>query len=361
MRFFNIDCHVSVIGDIAHIFNNLGHQVDDWSLSGHSWVLNKPKREIVLNDGTRLLGGGVSTQENCDKFYNTFKDEFDKYDGFICCYPVEFALLFERWDKPIIVVNCVRYEHPNTRDTEMWARLDSFLKRHLEKGKLFYVCNNKGDQWYTEYYTGIKGEWIPSLCEYTNCQYVGDEKLSLIAERSYIEGIGQDLAIIISRLKNREWRLDWKDVYRYQSVIHVAYHNGSMSIFEHYTANMPMFMPSKEFGKFLYKEGKMFDDITFYKINKMEEPEDINNPNSLRNPEILDRWFDTCDFYDPENMPHIIYFDSFPDLREKLSAFKNNDYQNISKNMKQYNESFRIPMVYNKWREILNKLESTIL
>jgi len=360
MKFFNIDCHVSVIGDVAHIFNNLGHQVDDWSLSGHSWVLNKPKMEIVLNDGTRLLGGGVSTEENCDKFYETFKDEFEKYDGFICCYPAEFALLFEKWNKPIIIVNCVRYEHPNTRDHYLWGRLDIFLKKWNDLGKLFYVCNNKGDQWYTEYYTGIKGEWIPSLCQYTNCEYVGDDSLSLIAERSILDGIPHNLAISISSLKNREWRLDWKDVYRYSSVIHVAYHNGSMSIFEHYTANMPMFMPSKEFGKHLYHNNLMFSDLTFYKINNLPEPDDMNNPNRLSNPDILNKWFDTCDFYDQENMPYIIYFDSFEDLRNKLYSLKKEDYLVISQNMKQYNESFRIPMVYNKWINILENIKKVI-
>ena len=34
MKFFNIDLHVSVIADIRRIFNDLGHDVDDWTLSG---------------------------------------------------------------------------------------------------------------------------------------------------------------------------------------------------------------------------------------------------------------------------------------------------------------------------------------
>ena len=107
MKFFNIDQHVSVIADVAHIFKNLGHEVDDWSLSGHHWVLNKPKPQIMLNDGTQLTCSGVCSQEVCDSFYERNKDELNKYDGFIACYPVEFSLLYERWSKPIIVVNCV--------------------------------------------------------------------------------------------------------------------------------------------------------------------------------------------------------------------------------------------------------------
>ena len=35
MKFFNIDCHASVIADIKYIFEKLGHKVDHKSLSGH--------------------------------------------------------------------------------------------------------------------------------------------------------------------------------------------------------------------------------------------------------------------------------------------------------------------------------------
>ena len=38
MKFFNIDLHISVIADIKKIFTDLGHEVDDWSLSGHAWA-----------------------------------------------------------------------------------------------------------------------------------------------------------------------------------------------------------------------------------------------------------------------------------------------------------------------------------
>ena len=33
MKFFNLDLHIAVISDIKRIFEDLGHQVDDWTLS----------------------------------------------------------------------------------------------------------------------------------------------------------------------------------------------------------------------------------------------------------------------------------------------------------------------------------------
>lgn len=354
MKFFNIDQHVSVIADIAHIFKNLGHEVDDWSLSGHHWVLNKPKPQIMLSDGTQLTCSGVCSQEVCDKFYEQNKNALDKYDAFIACYPVEFALLYERWNKPIIVVNCIRYDHPNTFNPAIRDRLNDFLKSRHKQGKLYYVCNNKGDKFYTHYFTGIEGMHIPNLCEYTGAKYTGTKNKYVIHDRSEITMPG-DLCVGLGSLRNRSWRYSWSDLYSYKGIIHVPYHNGTMSIFEQYTANVPLFLPSKKYAKELFYQNKIFSDLTFYKINKMNEPDDINNPNSLRNPEILDKWIDTCDFYDTENMKYIQYFDSPRHLEGLLKTVNTKE---ISNNMAAHNV-MRRQSVYNNWQEILTSIKSS--
>src|SRR3990167_3799796 len=268
MRFFNIDQHISVIADVANIFNNLGHQVDDWSLSGHHAILNKPKHQIKLSDGTFLISSGVCTQETCDKFYEQYKNELDKYDAFIACYPVEFALLYEKWNKPIIIVNCIRYDHD--LPIQSWtpiikSRLDEFLKRRYKEGKIYYICNNKGDQFYTRYFTGIEGMHVPNLCEYTNAKYTGIKNQYIIHDRSTISVPG-NLCINLSAIRNNSGKYSWSDLYSYKGIIHVPYHNSSMSIFEHYTANVPLFFPSKAYAKELFHRNEMLADLTFYRI-----------------------------------------------------------------------------------------------
>lgn len=355
MKFFNIDQHVSVISDIAHIFKNLGHEVDDWSLSGHHWVMNKPKPKIMLSDGTQLTCSGVCSQEVCDRFYEQNKEELSKYDGFIACYPVEFALLYEKFNKPIIVVNCIRYDHPNTFNPAIRDRLNSFLKSRQEAGKLYYVCNNKGDQFYSHYLNGIWGAHIPNLCEYTNAKYTGTQNKYVIHDRSEINMPG-DLCVSLGAIRNSSWKYTWQDLYSYKGIIHIPYHNGTMSTFEQYTANVPLFFPSKKYTKELFQQNKIFSDLTFYKIQNMPEPDDINNPNSLRNPEILDKWIDTCDFYDTENMKHIQYFDSPGHLEHLLRTV---NVREISENMASHN-ILRRASVYNSWKEILTSIESQL-
>jgi hypothetical protein len=354
MKFFNIDQHVSVISDVAHIFKNLGHEVDDWSLSGHHWVVNKQKKEIKLNDNTFLTCSGICSQELCDLFYETYKDELCKYDGFICCYPVEFALLYEKWNKPIIIVNCIRYEHPNTENKVLWDRLNMFLIKKYEEKQLYYICNNKGDLFYSKYYLNIDGIHIPNLCEYTNEKYTGTEDQFILHNRSHIENVNKTKYLHVDQIKDKNWRYTWKKLYSYKGIIHVPYHNSSMSIFEHYTANIPMFFPSKKFAKELFYKDKIFADLTFYRLYKLEEPDDENNPNRLSNPAILDKWIDTCDFYDEENMKYIQYFDSYDHLTKLL---RHVDTKKISELMAEHNVK-RKENVYNSWINILKNIKN---
>jgi hypothetical protein len=202
---------------------------------------------------------------------------------------------------------------------------------------------------------GILGMHIPNLCEYTNAKYTGTKNKYVIHDRSDITVPG-NLCVGLGTVRNASWRYDWKDLYSYKGIIHLPYHNGSMSIFEQYTANVPLFMPSKQYAKELICQNKMFSDLTFYKIEKVKEPDDLDNPNSLRNPKILDMWIDTCDFYDTENMKHVQYFDSQSHLQHLLNTV---NLKEISNNMANYNV-LRKESIYISWKQILTSIESQL-
>ena len=361
MKFFNIDCHISVIADVNFIFNKLGHKVNDWSVSGHAHIMNKEKKKIKLKSGYVLDSCNHITRKIGEDFYETFKDKFKDYDGFICCYPTEFCLLYELFNKPIIIVNCIRYEHPFTRYKENWDELNNVIRSLKEKKLLYWVCNNKGDIQYTKYYTEIIGTWIPSLCEYTRVFYKPERNYFLISNRTPLTPhILQNKAIHLSQIpRNNRSSFTWDDKCKYRGIIHIPYHNGSMSIFEEYTSNIPLFFPSKKFGKELFKSNHMFGDLTFYRYFKLSEPNDLNCPNSLRNEKILDMWFDTSDFYDTENMPYIYFFDSIAHLNYLLNTLTNADLLETSKKMAEFNKK-RKDMAYKKWNEILTSLEKNI-
>jgi len=357
MKFFNIDCHISVIEDVKFIFNTLGHSVTDWSLSGHASVMKKEKKIIKLKSGYIFDGCNHITRNIGKDFYETFKDELSQYDGFICCYPSEFCILYELFEKPIIIVNCIRYEHPFTRYKKNWDELNDVIENLKNKNLLHWVCNNKGDIEYTKFFTNITGKWIPSLCEYTKSFYNPEKPHYLISNRTSLNSRSlNNNAITLSQIPKKGKWFSWKEKCKYKGVIHIPYNNGCMSIFEEYTSNIPLFFPSKSFGKKLFLKNYMFNDLTFYRYFKIKEPENIKNPNSLRNKKNLNMWFDTCDFYDKENMPYVYYFDSIEHLNYLLNTLTIKDLIDTSNKMKEFNKK-RHSMVYNKWCQILNNIK----
>lgn len=355
MKFFNIDCHISVIADINYIFKNLGHTVDDWSVSGHAEVMGKKKHRIVLNNGYCIDGCNTITREIGNQFYETFKDKLSNYDGFICCYPVEFCMLYEKFNKPIIIVNCIRYEHPFTRYPTNWNELNLVLNSLVSKKLLYWICNNKGDIEYSKYYLNISPTWIPNLCEYTNSTYSPIYNKYIISNRTHISSAQiNNNAIHLDQIPRTNKFFDWSEKCKFKGIIHIPYHNGCMSIFEEYTQNIPLFFPSKRYGKILFSDNKkMFSDLTFYRLYNLKEPDDENNPNSLRNEKNLDMWFDTCDFYDNSNMPFVYFFDSIEHLNQMLSSLTIKDLIETSNKMKQFNIE-RKKDVYKNWGNILN-------
>ena len=170
MKFFNLDLHISVIADIQNIFDDLGHTVDNWSISDHSFIMKKEKKNVKhVNSSTwRSLN-----DEMINNFYNEYKEELKKYDGFIVTHTPCFSMLYEKFDKPIITVASTRYESPFSNNITMWSKLNNFLKKGIDNNQIIPVANNKYDKKYTEIFTEREWKHIPSFCEYTNSKYRG--------------------------------------------------------------------------------------------------------------------------------------------------------------------------------------------
>lgn len=354
MKFFNVDCHVSVIADLKDIFQNLGHEVISWSLSGHTWVFNESPTqvEIIGNDRWRTLD-----QEKCDKFYERYKDELSQYDGFIVTYPTPFALLFEKFNKPIIVQIPIRYEYPFTPSASKWQWLNEYLTEGVKTGKIILVANNKYDQYYANGWLDVEVKYIPSLCEYTKAQYDPKHSQWLLHSRLEFDIAG-------TNIKNKKHALgtgySWKDFYQYGGVVDFPYCNSTMSVFEQYTAGFPMLFPSKELMKELYFEyydlgfNSILHEMSFNRMCSLPnmsafKPKNIDvDPNDYRSEKTLDKFLSLCDYYDSEWMPAIKHFNDFDEMVEmtKQPGTFDND-----------NRPFRREYIYKQWNEILGDLK----
>jgi hypothetical protein len=351
LRFFNLDLHISVIADVRYILEQQGHEVVDWSISGHTWVFGKsPATVDVVNQNT----WGRLSPEMCDQFYERYKDFLSQFDGFIVTHTPAFALLYEKCNKPIIIVNSTRYEQPFTGSPEKWKWLNAYLKKGVESKKIFIVSNNKGDQKYLLQQAGLQSEHIPSLCLYTNSAYTGSTE-GFIFKCPFMEALCRgisDQRLIQNDKLGHPYR--WQDLYAFKGIVHFPYNISTMSIFEEYSANVPLFFPSKKFLRSLQASypDRILNQLSFYQVYNIAQPTTPHDLNNIHDESSLNSWIDSADFYDEENMPYIQYFDSFEHLEQLLKTV---DCKAISAKMNEHNKQ-RQKLVVEKWKKILAQI-----
>ncbi len=359
LKFFNLDLHISVIADVKNIFEELGHEVTNWSLSGHTWVFGRDRDPVeIINENTWT----DLSDERCCLFYERYKDFLEQFDGFIVTHNASFALLYAKLNKPIIIVNSTRYENPFTRSQIQWDSLNKYLRQGVEKNKIFIVSNNKGDQNYLKRYSGIDSEWIPSLCLYTKGQYTGkNDKFYVHAlwDSKKFNDWFETFYYKTNLFTSLPWGYRWQDLYDLKGVVHFPYQISTMSLFEQYSACVPIFFPTKEF---LFELHEKYPETILAHLSFLRVPDLENNPrpeedlNNFLNPKIVKEWIEWADYYDTKAMPHIQYFSSFEHLESLLRTV---DTKSVSQKMKRFTEK-RKRMVFKKWRKILEKVEENL-
>jgi len=354
MKFYNIDLHISIIADMKKIFTELGHNVKDVSLSNHTWVFNRPKDSIPMLDNGRWMN--LTPEQYSNEFYEEYKDELSDYDSFIVTYPPPFSLLYKNFKKPIIINNPIRYEWPFSFNSKNWTEFNEYLRQGVDDGLIILVANNLYDKYYMENFIERDVEHIPSICDYYNETYVGNIDNFIYYSRNKI-----------NELKNP--KIKWKDdifsnhkhsdLLSYKGIIHIPYQISYMSIFEQYTSNIPLFLPTKRFLLELYKKNfNVLNEVSWNNLYHKDSKSFIPykgkyDPNDYKNTESVEYWLEFSDFYDTEWMPYITYFDSFEELDELVSFVNLNE---ISQKMKNFNNK-RKKLIYDKWDNLIkNKI-----
>lgn len=343
MKFFNIDLHISVIADLEKIFNELGHTVDINYLSNHSWVFNK-----VPNNNFNIKQSNWKNidKKMCDDFYEQNKKLLDKYDGFIVTHIPALSLLYEKFNKPIIFVASTRYEYPFTNDLNRCMWFNNYINNN---NNIIHIANNLYDKWYCEQFLDINFKHIPSLCDYTNSKYNKQNDLNLL----YSKNIDIKDSKIIN--KNSLGNYIWSDLSKYKSIIHIPYNTSTMSIFEQYTANIPMFFPSKKLLYELTKNNISFTEISYSQVlgtqqKSISKFKNNIDPNIISS-DLINKAIELSDFYN-DDMNQILYFDDVEDLKFKIN---NINFEGVSDNMKLHNEK-RKKQIYDNWRRVIENI-----
>ena len=303
MRLFCMDLHISVIADFKSACPDV--EVIDWCLSGHAWVMKRNQdRPEHINPSTwqDLSPERIARfQERYDRFLRSF-------DGFIVAHCAAFAMIYEKYQKPILMINSVRYDIPFcfNKDLVGRARWNACLQRLHSKGLLTIVSNNRADQLYTQLGTGITPSVLPSLCLYTNTRFAPTKSTFL----SYGPTFLSHPLLTPKEALSRPY--EWSDITSYRGIVNFPYEVSLMSVFEQFTAGCPLFFPSKAY----WKANPHIQSISAYWGSAESMPREYA---PLSTPEA---WIELADMYTTFQSPNTHYFDSNEHLVHLLETFE---------------------------------------
>jgi hypothetical protein len=338
LRFFNLDLHISVIADIKDICARLfGDRIEitNWSISGHNWVFKNPTPnvDIITQRTWRNINPSMISA-----FQERYGEMLKTFDGFIVTHTPIFALLYEPFGKPIIMINSCRYEQPYcwSHDIPAWRMLNTKLRTMSDRGQLIAVSNNKADQEYLRRGTGIVSEHIPSLCLYTNLSEVIPTRREAVVygERGFFPKC--DLLVEKPRPG-----YSWSDLYSFKAIVHLPYEISTMSLFEQYSAGIPLFLPTPSFYWKCIQDKSMHLGSSYTQIS----PDELTD--TLRD---TGYWLSRADYYDTDNFRGIYYYDSREDLIAKIEKF-----EDTNRDMRLSWISKRRDEILSKWMTLFRK------
>jgi hypothetical protein len=348
LKLFSITHHIG-IADLASVFTQLDHQLDFWSLSDHNHIMNwpTPHPDLLDRNSWRNISPAM-----CDAFYERYKSELGEYDVFITYYSPAMGMLFERFEKPIIMYIPLRYSTGLEIDPVRWKWFNDWIARMIPTGRVRFVVNNLYDQHYFHYHTGQHAALIPSLCDYTGAKYTGqyDKHIFLSKFHDFLNFIKVPNLVDKRTILNYQWQ----DMANFKSMVYLPYSNSNISVFENYTAGIPMLFPTFSLLKQLWKsyqnDGIMSELSWLQILGKDPTGLPVDDPNNYRSEVAFDKWVPLSDFYDTERLPHIQHYESIGELEEKLYTL---NFAEISAMMLNAGEE-RKKRILTQWAEVLD-------
>jgi hypothetical protein len=300
MRFFGMDVHISVIEDFKAACPEV--QVTEWCMSLASSIMGKQQ-------ATPLVINGKTWKHMTPRMIVEFQREYDPllrtFDGFIVGFASNLVMLFEKYGKPIIMINAVRYDIPFCWSLDMQMRVEfhKCLYRLHNAKKLWMVSNNRCDQSYTAKGLGLMPRYIPTLGTYAGHKY-NPSKPTFYC---YSEKSREDHPLITYRKPNRG--IPWTEFGTYRGIIHFPYDaTPTMSMFEQFAGGLPLFFPSRTFW---LKEPHIWNTSQYW----------TKHPQNLEEFDRPDHWIELTCLYDVFKSPNTHIFDSTEHLYELLANF----------------------------------------
>lgn len=319
---FDLDLHVAVVADARAQLERRALSLVDWTLSGHSWAVDRPRDPVaVVNERTWHAFGPRLVR----RFRAVYGPYLAGFRGYLATYPPCFSLLYEGLG-PTLAIAATRYEWPFTHHAGGWAWLDDGLRRGVGEGWLTVIANNLADAAYLENYTGLHVAHVPSACTYVTEEYTGRRAAVVVCTNdSLARAIANELdhEAVALRAALGE-RYSSSDLYDHRALVYIPYNVSIMALSEHYAACAPIYVPDRDFLKKLMREhpAEVLSSLSFTQVTGHPPAPHATgrNLNDVRDGDVVDWFLDRADFYDSTWMPHIRQFESWSHLDRLLGT-----------------------------------------
>jgi len=309
------------------------------------------------------------------KFYEAYKNDpvMQRVDAFLCYDPPAICQLYEPFNKSMIIIAPNRY-YITREPKDRWKTWNENLLNYASDPRNVLAANNRYDVELIRYFTGLVVEWIPSFAGYTRTSHKPSRQGFLLANRRADEefqsfflkqfqeackSINSSLPVPeLIRIKDRYPRYEYSDLAAHQGIVHLPYQVSTMSIFEQYRMNIPLFFPSQELllqwtiEHWVVRERTlppMVRDPRSDTLPPHPSQRHVPSPNDNYNASAIKYWLQFADYY---TLPHITYFNSTKHLAVILQTLTVDELNAISWKMKNFNEKVKKEVLV-KWTRIL--------
>lgn len=310
---FALDLHTSVTRDVSSSLKKSGFRLRRWSISSSSYLYKEPnlKLKFINSRNWKDLNPLV-----IQSFKDHYKYFLEQIDSFIVSHSFSLLRIFSDFEKPILAINSTRYESPYTLNEIDFHNLNKLISDLDKSDLLTVISNNKGDRDYLEYFTGLKSQYIPSLCEYIpeiegiNGKWVVVSRNPDLAK--HIASYGSNLHSQFDLYPNGFSHAEFA---RNKGVVYIPYNISTMRLFELATAGFPIRIPTDRLlMEWIHTPG-VLDELSWIQVSGSSCPTWLRD--TPADPEWINFfawWLLRADWHNSKYFPNVKLFDSLDEL-----------------------------------------------
>ena len=371
---WSADHHIGPVSDIRSLIEPLGVEFLEHTLYDpckRFCTCDQMNITKVLNNTNVLFSLSKGLIEQFVRHYSNDSD-FIRADALLLCHSATLLDIFVKFHVPVIFVSSLRYDTTVADDLKGWKRLTMHIESLVDNSHNIVGANNKYDAEYIKYFTGRSVDYIPSFGGYTGYKYKPSKsrKTFLKARKNYWNLIAKEWE---PKYNNRYKQLnatynlkkgsyDFASVSSFHGVLHMPYEVSTMSFFEHYRMDIPIFVPSARFLVELNIRYHVVFDRTRragsrakparhseLKAHNSTRALKVPDPNNDFNIKAIEYWLPLSDYY---QFPHIFYFNSVEHLVDVMHNTSEARLFETSAAMRKFNVA-HLKQILGYWRRRL--------